>query len=1089
MHIWPIFAPQTFELPQTFRKNSVAKPHENEDEAREENALALEDHQQVNIDGEAILETVTITDTNLIIFLTQSRILLYNAKPIAPVSVYQRSRESLSKFGPNKFMRYNNPHHRMNGLNDGIEISVYRNKIIIYVVTESSFLLVFHVNSSMNSFTVYKDYGIEPNLYNESFPSVEAWVNQILNEHISVEGNSLASAVADSIDTEVLTVFDQNNGTRVIQNGYIINKEKNFLQLMKSLMQIKEDFSEEMPIRMGDILLKKVLKFDHKIVDLFGLQGKPINNSMFNRQEHLCLLFENELHFLTLENYKLIKNEVIKLANSLRLVFNGSDLFVISTNDDARLKGSLSINVIKKPEKTVYTKEVKNSLPKESLLNVFNFGERYLILLFETEVVYFDTVKNEIYQTVKLHLNVLLRDQEDKVVTGGFLTNDLMLLITKKGEFQLYSKWGNLLTQINLFKLSDVEHEEYTGFSFIDNLIVLTTKNGVFQIMQCWKEIFNKSFTNFRALSQYVLFNSQTNDLLIYQPTNCKNSVKPARIIKLPTKFFNNSIGKVEINGDLSIMATYVSNKKVLLMTDLQKFSNWEIFSSLEIMDMNWLGSNYLICYMNDELENGGGKIIRCHDFNMVLEHSTTEKPNVRSLSDGKIWTYRINKGDTLLHWNSNTLFKYTVVRKKSTNEVLYKTGEINILLQDSDQNVRLETIDILSKTHYSKENQIQSFVKHTIDLSAMTQFKFFHIKWIYRYNLKGVLIYTNDDEIHKIFEVPATCDSDVPCFKSVKLLSKVERVVDILENNIVLVKDQRLLIFDLHDFELYTDTATEEDEDSKVASIVSNVISEEEYPIMISKNFSVFQSLQCFYQKGTNFQLQLHDGIILNQIVDSYLNSKKIDPLAITEKFCTSKYYMFALEKILSSKVVVKKNFADILELIDLYDSKCSEEGSKRNEKRLYIISNCLRKIEANRWSFLFDNSDITPKKLLSDCIQLNNGKLLGALLMVFLSYEDVESQSSTPIPIGTTETSEPDGVATKSTSKIDNNKTESIINGTLIKQVLDVLIENAVNSASAAAAAQEHWSMAFQLIRFLKIYDKENLTDFTKQALESIT
>lgn len=1086
MHIWPIFAPQTFELPQTSSKTCTAKPRDNSDEREEtteENFLPHQGHQQEYTNGEAILETITITDTNLIIFLTESRILLYNAKPIAPVSVYQRSHESLLKFGTNKFMRYNNPYHRMNGLNDKVEISVYRNKIIVYVVTESSFLLVFHVSTTVNSFDVYKDYGIEPNLYNEKFSSAEAWINQILNEHNDFESNSLAAAVGDSIDTEVLTVFDQNNGSRVIQNGYIINKEKNFLQLMKSLMQMKEDFSEEMPIRMGDILLKKVLKFDHKIVDLFGLQGSFINNNKFNRQEQLCLLFENELHFLTLENYTLVKNEVIKLANSLRLVFNGNDLFVINQNNNVESMGSLSINVIKKLEKTVYTKEIKENLPTESLLNVFNFGERYMILLFETELVYFDTVKNEVYQIVKLHLNVLLKDQEDKVVTGGFLTNDLMLLVTKKGEFQLYSKWGNLLAQINLFKLSEVEHEEYTGFSFIDNLIVLTTKNGVFQIMQCWKEIFNKSFCNFRTLSQYVLFNSQTNDLLIYQPTNCKNSVKPARIIKLPTKFFNNSIGKVEINGDLSIMATYVSNKKVLLMTDLQKFSNWEIFSSLEIMDMSWLGSNYLICYMNDELENGGGKIIRCHDFNMVLQQSTTEKSNVRSLSDGKVWTYRVNRDDTLLYWNSNTLFKYTVVKKKSTNEVLYKTGEINILLQGADNNVRLETIDILSKTHYSKENQIQSFVKHTIDLSDMSMFKFYHIKWIYRYSLKGVLIYTNDDEIYKISEDHSSSGTETPCFKSIKLLSKVERIVDILENNIVLVKDQRLLIFDLQDFESFTNTTIEEDEDAKIDPIVSNVISEEEYPIMISKNFSVFQSLQCFYQKGTNFQLQLHDGIILNQIVDSYITLRKIDPLVVTEKFYTSKYYMFALEKILSSRVVERRNFDDIMQLIDHYDIKCFEEGNKRNEKRLCIISNCLRKIEANRWSYLFDNSDISPKKLLSDCIQLNNGKLLGALLMVFLSYEDVESQSNTPTPAPAilTEMKASDGTPSM------GNQRDSIINGALVKQVLDVLIENAADSTDASAA-QEHWSMAFQLIRFLKIYDKENLSDLTKQALESI-
>lgn len=93
-----------------------------------------------------------------------------------------------------------------------------------------------------------------------------------------------------------------------------------------------------------------------------------------------------------------------------------------------------------------------------------------------------------------------------------------------------------------------------------------------------------------------------------------------------------------------------------------------------------------------------------------------------------------------------------------------------------------------------------------------------------------------------------------------------------------------------------------------------------------------------------------------------------------------------------MSTKILRSDSLDDILKLIKMYDNTDPEHNISppTHSGMLEIISNCLRKIETKYWNHLFTNLKMTPRDLLALCIEENEAKMLGVLLLVFLNYDE---------------------------------------------------------------------------------------------------
>lgn len=172
-----------------------------------------------------------------------------------------------------------------------------------------------------------------------------------------------------------------------------------------------------------------------------------------------------------------------------------------------------------------------------------------------------------------------------------------------------------------------------------------------------------------------------------------------------------------------------------------------------------------------------------------------------------------------------------------------------------------------------------------------------------------------------------------------------------------------------------------------------------------------------------------------------------------------------------------------------------------------LEIISNCLRKIEIQYWSKLFNSLKMTPRDLLGICIEGNEAKTLGVLLLVFLNYnetglikdltENRKNQTSTKLPDIDEHEERQEKIISDSTIDTNNNPIfQSSNNGSicntltdeeLMLRVLNVLVTSAA-ATDEPSRASDAWDMCFQLIRFLKELDKQNDTNLVQKALEML-
>ncbi|KAH3900967.1 Ric1p SCDLUD_002430 [Saccharomycodes ludwigii] len=1171
MHVWPISSPQSFTIPKRTLPldNSTTDGTDTtcEPELQRPNP---KDEQVIKTANELILQSVSVSETNSLILLTSTRVLLYNFKPLAPTSTHERSLKSIENFGANKFIIYNSDNETIKGITanlndtdgDGSIMAINNNnnnnnngnnahrRVYFYVVTDKNYILVYQIATRNDAAVAYKEYGMLPKhkiLMPQTLQSKAKDYYNYFND------TNVDEVIANDIDDEVLTVFSQQNNKKVIQNGYSINRQRNIFQM---LINSRDEISDEMPIKASELRLKCVLKFDHEILQGMVFRGSPnflrkdkhtrnnMNSSRVSdtfgdkRIDHLFILFSHEVHLLTLENFKLKSNESIKIRNGIKLITNNGYLFVLSrdkvnnnggnsNNDNYKLFLSM-INTI---NKTVYTNELNiQTTSTEQFINAYSFGNDLFNILLSKEMILYDVRKKEIVKRVKFN---------SKITRGGKLTDDVALLTTEYSGIQLVSKYGNILFTFE----NEIEKQGLlTSFSYMDQTIITTFSNningtmeGTFQVWNCWQEISAKQISNLKVSGPYVLNDNKTNSLLIFQSTsigtyssmftasiqsngtsgngsynkqgggggghNNSNNNSNRLVLRLPTKSINNYVSLTKLNGSLTKLACFVANKDILLICDFKILEdhsggnrNWQNFQFSGILDMEWIGDKYLlIAYTEDYVT-----VLKCYDIEEIL------RVNNGDMETGRTWSYVIKSDEFLASMSVNTLNDCTVVRKKKTSEILYKTAEICLCLGSiSVKNTRrIEQFDVLSDLHLFNVNTI---VNHRtaapININKDVFFKYF--RWIYRHKKNQFVIYNEYDELLRL-------DYNENTGWEFKILySNVERIVDFIDGKLCLIKGNELIITNL--------SAIIDSSVSEIPLLVKHNIYEEEYPILLNKECTIFQSLQCAigkYHSG----LSLHDGIVLDGIIESileYLSSSVNDEQlvtnyleSVTRKYSYSKHYLFALEKVLSFKILNKQDLSMIMRLINLYDEANTGLITVAH-RRLEIISNCLRKIEIRYWKYFFESTKITPKTLISDCIKLNNAKTLGVLLMVFLNYnEDNNADSASSVFVDNKDVKNSGSLRIYDEEEEDDKNTASagilLKDQTLVKQVLKILVNAAVSTAASVAAncggedvgtefededeSLEYWNLSFQLIRFLKTFDKENGTKIATNVLDYV-
>ncbi|XBW34643.1 hypothetical protein QEN19_000210 [Hanseniaspora menglaensis] len=1007
MHLWPIHTCQTFHLVQETDQS----------------------HEDINI-----IDTIALEQINAFIILTEQRVLIYQAKPFVPVLIYKRSDESLLQFGVNEKLYYNNPLKKIVAVNDNnTNLNLHEN-CIIYIKTNKNCLLVFEIKTFKNWNSSFKLYGIEPRLNNESIATKLEFIKKIPSSmvnnakgifHLQIDATS-----ESNIDDELLTIFDIKNNGKIIQNGFIIEKGKNLVQIMKEMFFIKSSFqkkrsqkkiinnlvdtsndgsenqeaeqiAEEMPIKVCDIILKTVLKFDDTILDMQVFTKYDGNNI---RQEMMYLLYKNELCVLTLkEDYTLDAKHIVNNDNNCQLSFNGKDMFIASF--DEKNTNLLIINKIDKKNNVIYSKDlILDNLKEYKLIKMTNFKERYLVLTFDKILLYYDTFLNLTYSKIKLlpTTGLLSELEKDKVVGVGSYDRELLTLLKQNGKFQIYTRWGNLQTEINLSKFVADQKLNYTNFSLLDNLLIAATDKGYIQIFDFYKQ-FKTSVSDFKSNSSYTLFNCNTNRITTFTSNKMFQYY-------LPTNSINNIITEMKYNGNEKFCLIYIANKNIVLVREqvaenskryseitnlpllenvsnenkqinkevinllndfslenTEEYDGWLVFENMDVAKIDWVGSRYAFIHMNDLDNSNYGPSIVCLDFKK-LDLSRDYRSSIVHLLEMKIWAYKITEDDEVLNWGCNTFSNMKkFVKNDSSEKELFKLGEFNVLLKDKRGCVRLETIDLLV---YENDDQVRSFVRNVVDLSKMPESLISYknnVKWICHLNKGTVLIYTGDDELHKI-----TTNKNGVLNSSI-LFTKLEEIIEINDNKISLVTGNDLVTCNI-DFLMSEEPIQSNNLKTFFKQPLIN--SPGEYPIMVDNNLVEFDSLKCIYSNKDDvvngFKLVISKNMVLDKVVKKLLNNSDFSIDTINAKYFKSKYYRFCLEKLLSDCVTEETTNAyyktRLVELIKLF-------GSNSAYSDIEIFVNCIRKIDYQEVFKLIDIIKYNSiDKLISDVLDIDS-------------------------------------------------------------------------------------------------------------------
>lgn len=1022
MHLWPVHTCQTFHIPE----------------------LDAEGDEDLHI-----LDTLSLQQINTYIMLTKKRILVYQGKPFVPILIYERSGDSLKQFGLNKRIHYNNPLQKISAVNDSSDDLHLNENCIIYVQTNENCLLVYEIKSMKNWINSFKIYGIEPRLTNEAIASKK----ELIMKLPLIENNKSSNIFhlnIDSgdrnIDDELLTTFDVKNSGKIIQNGFIIEKGKNLVQIMKEMFFIKttfkknsstnktvknnledhsndeaenqeaEQMAEEMPIRSCDVILRTVLKFDHNIIDMqvFTKYGE---DSI--RQELIYLLYSSELCILTLKkDYTLDSKHIISNKNNYQLSFNGKDMFIVSF--DEKKESILIINKIDKKNNVIYSKDlVLDNLRDFKLMKVTNFKERYLVLTFDKILIYYDTFLNSIYSKIRLlpTTGLLSEIERDKVVKVDSYDRELLTLLKQNGKFQIYTQWGNLQTEINLSKFIKNTTSDYTSFSFLDNILVVVNKEGFIQMFDFYKQ-FNSSLTDFKCSSSYTLFNNNNNRITTFSNNRMFQYY-------LPTNSINNVVSELKYNVDQKLCLIYISNKNIVLFKEeltpkkltfpevfklpiyhsstskSKKESSEEEVSLENVTDDEYKGDEYDGWLVFDNMEVFQ---IEWIDERYAFLHvndldNSNNGPSIVCL-DFKLLDSSENYRESIVHLFELRIWTYNITNE---DEVLYwgcntfanmakfkkSNGDNKELFKLGELNVLLRNkkgdvrLETIDILVEENSDQVRSFVRNVVDLSTLTETSISYAR-----NVKWIC------HCHKGTILAYTGDDELHKISNDKngllasniMFTKLEQIVEINSNKITFVIGNDLVSCDL-DLLLNVervDMLTGERQMIQPLLKQPLINISGEYPIIMDKNLVEFDSLKCVYSTGSDVVNGFKLTVSKNMVLDKVITQFLSDLTASIED--------------ISLKYRNSKYYQFCLEkiLCDCIVSKCDDSLYKQRlldiialyekvvpNSKIEIYVNCLRKIDYQQ---VFELLELTKYSkidlLIEEILKLDDQYIKSSLL-----------------------------------------------------------------------------------------------------------
>lgn len=942
-----------------------------------------------------ILQMETLAQVNVLVMLTPARVLVYNLKPMALVASHERTVESIAEFGPNKFLTKS---HILEEPVEGLipeeefgNLIGYHGKIVFHVATKKNSLLTYQILKNCNSMATFKEYGI---------PVVD----------LSHLRDDIRQEYDEYLDDDTLTVFEKDKSSKVIQNGYCVTKETGFLQFLAN----SQDSSDELPLKKLELRLKVVLKFDYPVLDMIGY--KRLSDAEGKAEESLLILFPHGLQQLAMVDFKLKDTYLIELIDGRKICIAHGQVVVVSQDDD--------LSTI------VYCLDISNQKHRiselrigEKLVNCFEINGK-VALVFTQSIFYYDPLTNKIDWKWKI---------DSQIRVCGKLTEDIILVITQMGSIGFYSSGGNLLfrTASDDDDQDNNGHEscDYSDFVCVDKALIIATHNGDYELWSLWEEL-SQTFSDNRFQRGYVLQNGN-NDIIIYSPSADTSMGQDfMNTIKFPTRTINNCVSLVKVNPTFKMLAAYVANKGILLLQNMET-NSWYSFKEITIIDLHWLGSTYLVCHIKQE---DSTHVVQCFRFPLQdLDTSEIEKYCQ--------WNYELPSHERLQSLHVNTAVRYRLIRIKARDgEEIDKHGEkffhtADIILVTSHQIIVFAVISIM---HHSGLNVIKKFheqMRVEIPLTGK-------IDWITNY--KEGLMYLSENKIVKV-------DKEDGGWKSQVVLRDVERVIDLVGDDVFFVQSQNIIIYRIE--ALY----------ESLPALLSTPMDDDFYPVSLTPESATIHGFHCIFQPNY-VKLVVKHKIYLDQMIKAKI-ALGVSVEDIMIEYASLRHYNFALEKILSTSILTNEPLDGILPLVKL----CDNEGTPASghSGMLEIISNCLRKIETKHWNILFSKLQMTPKDLLARCLEGKDAKILGVLLLVFLNYNDTEFMEDL--------------------RGDDDSVADVIRDQDMMLSVLRLLVMSAANATDSTLAA-ESWDMCFQLMRLIKALDKGNNVHLAQQALQML-
>ncbi|CDO91793.1 unnamed protein product [Kluyveromyces dobzhanskii CBS 2104] len=685
---------------------------------------------------EDIIQTLEAPNTNHFLFITKTRLFVYQAKPFAPLACHERTNESVELFGYNFGIRDNLPFgSKIKGFfKDQFCDPVIVDRWYFYVMTRNNFLLVYELYTKTSENAVFKEYGIPLNL--------------------SSGGNLLQSVVDDDIDDEVLTVFSAKENHKVIQNGYTISKQKGFMQFMRN-----DDIAEEMPIRRTELRLNVVLKFDHLIIDVIGIIAHDKDQPEQTNQ-YLLVLFDHGLQILKLEDFKLIENKLIHVIGGMRLKHCAEQILVLTSDGAQQSVQHIIFGEQKIESHSLVSTEFAGAF-KDSV--VF---DHLLIIAYEKYLIYYDVLDKIV---------ISKQPTSFKISCISALSSDAMVLLAENNSIVFMSKWGNILLSMAVNQADfKILHS-----SIIDTKLLVSGTNGTLQLWNLWKKS-ESSLSNFRTNKVFTLINDN-NDILLYSPMSDSTNTSAFQTIKLPTKTVNNNVTVCKTNGILTLMVVYVANKGILLINFLNS-NKWISFDQVDIKGIEWLSDDYLLCHFTDD-ENEK-ESVKCYHF-PSLRHDST------SLEDFKVWEWEVPNGQRLDNFFANTLSTYKALKfaedsdeeGDNSSKKLFVTSEILMVLSNS----RVVIFDALCSVHPTGVNLVQKF--HQYKTFNFPENSLRGLKWIYRYK-DGFIAWIKD-------ELVIIGQQEDEQWRFQVAYDRLEQILEKSEDSLVIVSGNEVLLCD----------------------------------------------------------------------------------------------------------------------------------------------------------------------------------------------------------------------------------------------------------------------------------------------------